>query len=419
MAIVDPCRIQNEDRLSFLEAVRAATIGSDNGITPSRKMYETIFDILKDSPSLQLIMSSYQLLLELDKKFPKVNLSNTGKSVVAKEPWSPFSLGQKHSTYGKETSQSGDPLDSLGFYQLVENIAQDFTEAKSLKHVGDMLMFQYLVYVLEKDFRSRNTVYKETNGWNLLGESILNMLLVCRGINYTGLMKNCISILCKDNSQNTVVASDFALNTSYFEWKQMTCMAVEKFLSLVIELDNTKQADPKVQITAVDRLRTPLIEIIRDELSYNKQILSRLLQVFSDPKGKIEIILQYISSYSKKASTCTQRSSISSGNTSLDDVLSYFSSETSTGNILSKISTNEVQLLLAHSFQAYFKLHGKNEDKTGIVQVCKDVIAAFKNLKNICKNMEMIPIGKEALFTAVAIVTMKSSRCSKIEVSRS
>lgn len=44
-------------------------IGSSDsyGIWLSRKMFEAIFHILKDADSLDLIIESYQLLIELDK----------------------------------------------------------------------------------------------------------------------------------------------------------------------------------------------------------------------------------------------------------------------------------------------------------------------------------------------------------------
>ncbi|PIA46874.1 hypothetical protein AQUCO_01500425v1 [Aquilegia coerulea] len=67
--------------------------------------------------------------------------------------------------------------------------------------------------------------------------------------------------------------------------------------------------------------------------------------------------------------------------------------------------------------QAHLKLQHHNEhiaesskDAKGssFVQICKDVISAFQNLRRLDKHMEMLPIGKQALFTAASIVSTKS-----------
>ncbi|XP_010248643.1 PREDICTED: uncharacterized protein LOC104591497 isoform X3 [Nelumbo nucifera] len=57
----------NDDRLAFLDAVRASSIVPEIGTAPTSKMLSAIFQILKDGTSLELIMESYQLLIELEK----------------------------------------------------------------------------------------------------------------------------------------------------------------------------------------------------------------------------------------------------------------------------------------------------------------------------------------------------------------
>nr|DAD30807.1 TPA_asm: hypothetical protein HUJ06_009658 [Nelumbo nucifera] len=58
----------NDDRLAFLDAVRASSIVPEIGTAPTSKMLSAIFQILKDGTSLELIMESYQLLIELEKR---------------------------------------------------------------------------------------------------------------------------------------------------------------------------------------------------------------------------------------------------------------------------------------------------------------------------------------------------------------
>ncbi|GJV16569.1 negative regulator of systemic acquired resistance SNI1, partial [Tanacetum coccineum] len=113
MVEVDDDTDDDTDGFSFLEAVRSGFLVPDNAdAAPTNKMYKAIFQILKDENSMDLLMSSYQLLLELDKRFPRVYLSVAEKSesfssllhddlVVVEEAWSPYSLGTDVSSSAK------------------------------------------------------------------------------------------------------------------------------------------------------------------------------------------------------------------------------------------------------------------------------------------------------------------------------
>ncbi|KAF5203151.1 Negative regulator of systemic acquired resistance (SNI1), partial [Thalictrum thalictroides] len=414
------------------------------------KLFSAIFHILKDNTSLELIMTSYQLLIELDKHFPRMKFSQsnsepssskTTELLVVEEDWSPFSLGPVSCYNEREASHknSGILLDSSDFFQLTQKIAQRFDEVNcqvpGLKLVGDMMLFQYLVNVLEQDFVSRNTGYKETESWSLIRESFLNMLLGSRSINYKGVMKDWVSILSKEfyhpngviinnlenakqSSGDTVQHYDVALGISYLEMKKKTYMAMQKFFSLIMELDIIKkQADTQGQTSRADGGRTPLLEIILDELTCDEDLFSQFLQVFSDPKWKLEMIVQYFSKYLTKPSVRTRRSSNSTEVETLDDILSCFASDTNTRSIIKKTGTDVAQLLLAHAFQAHLKLEHHNEHRadsskdtegSSFVQICRNVISGFQNLRRVDKHMEILPIGKEALFTAATIISMKS-----------
>ncbi|KAF6155958.1 hypothetical protein GIB67_039289 [Kingdonia uniflora] len=398
LAILDPSGVKDsrdveDDRLTFLEAVRAASLVPENGIVPTSKMFSAIFCILKDATSLELIMESFQLLNELDKV------------------WSPFSLGIESSCSNKEVTyrNSGDPLDP---YPL-----------------ADMLLFQFLVDILEGDFSPRNTVYKDTMNWDLLKESFLNLLLGSRRISFKGLMKECLAIISPDLEETERPSNDycdFSLSSATLkEIEKRTYMAVNKLLTLIIELDmSKKQADMQGFTARAYGVRDEYD--VRNEIRGKRNLpwcvwddltLSALSIVFSDPKWKLEIVLQYFWKYLTKPSVRTRRCNSSSEDATFDDVLRSFSNDKSTKSLVKSISTEVAQVLLAHGLQAYLSLQHHVDGNTtssegvrggSVVQICKNVISAFQSLGRIDKNMEMIPFGRQAVFTAATILSTKS-----------
>ncbi|XP_062161561.1 negative regulator of systemic acquired resistance SNI1 isoform X2 [Alnus glutinosa] len=418
-----------DDRIAFLDAVRAASIVPESGTPPTNKMFEAVFQILRVGKSLELMMASFQLLNELDKRYPRVYLSNSDKSksssnaplelVVVKEAWSPFFPGLGTSSSEREAAgkDSGGPLDSSS--------------------LGRMLLFQYLVNVLEGDVLPRNSVHEETMKWAFLRESFLNMLLGSRKLNYKGLVRDCLAIMCGlseiqsafSNNQiypeNSVAKSpdtcDTAVAIALPEIGNKTCTAMQKFLILIMELDiSKKKAEMQGYTTRADGVRTPLVEVILDELTYNSEILSPFLQVFNEPKWKLEIILQYFWKYTAKPSIRTRRSNGSSDDATFSGALKCFSSSTSTKGIIKKIGIEVVQLLLAHGFKAHLFLLSEqcpalgisdfNEDVRGnsLVEICKNMISAFNSMKRADEHMEVLSFGKEALFTAATILSTKT-----------
>ncbi|KAG6754926.1 hypothetical protein POTOM_040730 [Populus tomentosa] len=365
----------NDDRLAFLEAVRSACIVNEN--PPTSKMREAVFQILRVGKSLELITESFRLLNDLDKRFPRVYLSEKEASesshlVVVEEGWSPFLFNLENASREREAggrSISG-PLDSLGFLQLMQELAEVANEgnlqALEIKSLRNMLLFQYLVNALEGDFLPRNRVYEETMNWTHLRESLLNMLLI-------------------------------------------------------MDLDmSRKKADMQGSTTRADGVRTPLMEIILDELTYDTDMLSPFLKVFNEPKWKLEIILQYFSKYTTRLSTRTRRSNGPTEDaTTFSGVLNCFSNITSTRSITKKIKADVVQVLLAHAFQAHLSSSSqqdadgisasKDEGKSGsLVEICENIISAFSNLRRTYAKMEILPIGKEALFTAATILSTET-----------
>ncbi|KAB1221997.1 hypothetical protein CJ030_MR2G018489 [Morella rubra] len=424
-------RDANDDRIAFLEAVRAASIFPESGTPPTSKMREAVFQILRVGKSLELIMESFQLLNELDKRYPRVYLSNLDKSkssssaplelVVAKEAWSPFVAGFGTSSSEREGADksSGGPLDSsysgfeyqlhvsvveaevVGFQLLIQDLAEVAREANfqvlDTKSLGSMLLLQYLVNFLEGDILPRSDVYEETLNWTLLRESSLHMLLGSRKLNYKALVRDCLSIMCglcqiqsalsndQIYSENYVAKQfdnhDTAMAIALPEIGKNTCIAMQKLLTLIMELDKSKKkADMQGHTTRADgvrlhllyvdihfvcvchlfdesnyssgiQCRTPMVEVILDELTYNKEILCQFLQVFNDPKWKLEIILQYFWKYTAKPSVRTRRSNDSTEDATLNGALKCFTNSTYTKSIIKKIGIEVIQVLLAHAFK--------------------------------------------------------------------
>ncbi|KAG8385484.1 hypothetical protein BUALT_Bualt03G0050100 [Buddleja alternifolia] len=430
----------NDDRLAFLEAVRTASLLPDNGSAPTgelicklvdRKMFDAIFHILKDVDSLDLIIESYQLLVELDKRFPQVYLSkgeHSGSSspskvisqlVAVEEAWLPFNLGlDSYNEKGETKNHPRSSMDSSAFHALIQEVGKVAKEMKSeaveATFLKNMLLLQYLITVLEGDFLPRNSTYQESMNWTLLRESLLNMLLGSRKILYKGLIKDCLFIMChlsqsivfsgetsypENSSGELSDETSSALALALPEVKKSTCTVLKKLLSMIMELDSSRQAaDQQGLTTRADGVRTPVV---------------------FDPKWKLEIIIQYFQKYIPKSSVQTRRSSATVNIENFDGVLKCLSNRNSTKSIIKKISTEVVQLLLAYAFQAYLAIsyeHAsegfsdamKNDNSDSVGEVCNKVVSAFTCLRQEDPGTEILSVGKEALFTAATILLSKS-----------
>ncbi|KAM6574796.1 hypothetical protein CsatA_023123 [Cannabis sativa] len=432
----------NEDSLAFLEAVRAISIVSLNGTPPTNKMFQEVFRILRCGESLELIMASYKLLTELDKSFPRVYFANvqnslsdsnaTSELVVANEGWSPFDFSPEFSSYRREGDKDqGGPVDSYDFHCLIQDLARVTNEMNfqksDTKSLRNLLLFQYLVNILEGDFVPRNSAYNEgLVSWTLVKESLLNMLLGSRKINYKNLVKDCLTIMCQlyqsseVSEEKSAKNCDTAVILALPEVGKNACISMQKFLTIIMELDTSKKnADKEGFTTRADGIRTPMVELIVDELTYNRDIFHPFLQVYDDPKWKLELVVLYLWKYVGKPSVRTRRSNGSIGDTTFGGALKCFSDVAGTKSAIKKIGTEVIQLLLVHGFQAYLSLpcenlyesiSAANGERTNYfhIEICKSIISAFRNLRAADKHMEITSFGKEALFTAATIISMKS-----------
>ncbi|CAA0823637.1 negative regulator of systemic acquired resistance (SNI1 [Striga hermonthica] len=420
----------DDDRLAFLEAVRTASLLPDNGSAPTPKMCEAIFRILKDVDSLDLIIESYQLLVELDKRFPRVYLSKdqnsssplkiTSQVILVEEAWLPFNLGLD--SYREKGTGKNHLVDAAGFHAIIQEIAEMAkelkSEAKGTTFLKNMLLLQYLITVLERDFLPRIHNYHESMNWNVLRESLLSLLLGSRKVMYKGLTKDCLLIMC-----NMFQSPEFSEETSAHESstgellhetnravalalpdaKKSTCTVLKKLFVMIMELDSSRKiADQQGLTSRADGVRTPIAEIILDELIYDNDILYSFLQVF-DPKWKLDIIVQYFQKYIPKAccllSLClriyssvqTRRSSDKINIDNFDGILKCLSNSNRTRSIIKKMSSEVVQLLLAYAFQAYVELSyhaseglsnmAEHDKSNSVVEVCKNIVSAFTCLK--------------------------------------
>lgn len=434
-----------DERLAFLDAVRASSIGLEGGKPPSSKIFEAVFHMLRTEKSLQLIVASYKLLVDLEKHFPREYLSGKDDSlsssnsppklVGAEEAWSPLILGSDKAAVvgGASDKQSGGPLDPSSFHLLIEELAKTLADsnikATSIKSLSlqSLLLFQYLVIVLEGDFLPRNA----TMNWSLQRESLLNMLLGSRKMNYKSLMKNCMEVICllcelleNDLCKNVEVEKSSECNTALslalLEVLKNTRVSIEKLLVMIMALDmSKKKADIEGNTSRSDGPRTPLVDIILDELAYSKDNIPHFLKAFSEPKWKLEIVVQYLWKYMTKPSARTCRSNGVTEDTTFDGALKCFSNNTGTKSIIKKIGADVVQLLLAHGFQAQLSILSerntndniagdRKEGASALVDLCQEFISAFDSLISTDGDLEILSIGKEALFTAATVISMKS-----------
>ncbi|XP_057526771.1 negative regulator of systemic acquired resistance SNI1 isoform X6 [Amaranthus tricolor] len=384
----------HDDRLAFLEAVRFSSIVPENGTAPTCKMMEAIFEIMRDAKSLELILASYRLLSELEKSF---QLLLESLCEVAK---------------GTKSSDT------------------------KLEFLTKMLLFQYLIDILEGDFLPRNSSFLENLNWTSLRDSLLNKLLGSRRLNYKNLVKDSLFILCnqfhahyltnhdtgaaKSSSPTMCDNSDPALAFCLPDAEKCTCKAVQRFLIMMMDLDSSrKKAGMQGLTTRVDGVRTPVIELIMDELSYHKDKISPFLQAFDEPKLKLEIVSQYIQKYNVKPSTRKRKLIDSPDDAAITGFLKCFLSSTSTKGIVRKVGSEAVQVLLAHLLQASMSIPDEHliEEISGLendfrssplVNICNSIISAFTKLKETDAHLELLPISKEALFTAATVLSTRS-----------
>lgn len=429
-----------DDRIAFIDAVRASC---EHGKPPTSKIFGAVFHMLRTGKSLELIVGSYKLLVDLDKHFPRVYLSgmddsrsssnSPSKLVVVKEAWSPIIdfVDKAAAVSEAGDKQSGGSLDPSSFQVLIEGLAEVLAETKfeaaSMEPLRNMLIFQYLVVVFEDDFLPRNA----TLNWSMQRESLLSLLLGSRKINYKSLMKYFMAILCQlsqlqsELSKHPVLQESSesklsknchtALSLALHGVLKDTCVSMEKLLVMIMDLDMARKiADIEGHTTRGDSPRTPLMDIILDELSYNKDSVPVFLKIFSESKWKLEIVVQYLWKYITKPSVRTRKSNGHTEDATFDGALKCFSNKTGTKSLIKKIGVDVVQFLLAHGFQAHLSILSKGNagDKQGgdsaIVDSCQTFISAFDSLRSTDAHMEILSIGKEALFTAATIIFMKS-----------
>jgi len=168
--------------------------------------------------------------------------------------------------------------------------------------MNDMLLFEYLVTDIERDFLPRHTLYKETLNWILLRESLLNKLVSSRRLAFKGFIKDCMSVICsRGNLYDLKKDCGSTIKFGQCEIANKAHLSVQKLLILVMELDVIKiEAETLGYTSRADGMRTPALDIIVDELTYNKDLIRSFLHGFSDAKWKLEIILQYFWKYFPK-----------------------------------------------------------------------------------------------------------------------
>nr|GEV08315.1 negative regulator of systemic acquired resistance SNI1 isoform X1 [Tanacetum cinerariifolium] len=160
---------------------------------------------------------------------------------------------------------------------------------------------------------------------------------------------------------------------------------VKRTCGSIIELDSSKKAADMDGLTArADGTRTPAMEIILEELTYDKNILVPFFQALDKPKLKLDMAVQYLQKYIPKTSVRTRRSNGSENDSTFGGILKYFSNGNNTKSIIKKISTEAAQLLLAHAFQAYILLPSQQSTDSSkdivdnsLLEICNNMVSAF------------------------------------------
>ncbi|CAD6247830.1 unnamed protein product [Miscanthus lutarioriparius] len=442
MAILDSSGIKDsrdlhDDRVAFLEAVRSACLAADNPSAPSWRMYNGVFQILRNSSSLELAVASFHLLTELGKQYPRTYVTDSSghqSLMVVKECWLPFLLGNGavSSEIGGNVRSSDHLFDPSRFSLLIEAIVEPTNatdDDNGIKAIKNMMLFQYLVNTLEADFVPRHIAYKESLDWVIFRESLLNMLLGSRKLMFKSFVKNCMFILlnqyhpeAKDEVEDIVPSErkaksasdhDFSLNYSSFE-SERTLVSLRKLFVMVMKLDLIrKEADTLGLTSRADGFRNPIMEIILDELTYNSSYLSPFLLAFVEGKWKLEIILQYFSKYCGKGPVRTRRRSDNSQeDLKLESVLSFFLTATSANAIVKKMGAEIAQLLLTHAYQVCLSVQDVTSNSTAtsekigatLQEISSNFISAFQNIRKASPNIRISPFEKEALFTAATLI---------------
>ncbi|CAN1229699.1 Negative regulator of systemic acquired resistance SNI1 [Linum grandiflorum] len=420
-------RENHDDRIAFLEAVRSSCLAPENGSSPTKKMYQAVYEILRAGKSLELIMQSFWLLSELN-KVVSASESKELQLVMADEVWSPFVLNSDAGSAKKQAVKKNSikPLDSLAFHLLVKELIEVATiESPQIQSLRTMLLFQYLVDVLEGDFMPRNKLFEETSNWVPVRESLLNLHLSSRKMQFKTFIRDCLTAFCglSDPSIASEADHDATMDVEesessaaaaivWAEVKNNTCTALQKLLVAIMEFDvSRKVAEAQGSTTRADGVRTPLVELVLDELIYDSEMLSPFLQRFNEPKWKSELILQYLQKYVPNPSVRTRRSNSPPEDHTISGILKGLSNLASSKSIAKKIGTDAVQLLIAHAFQAHLSLCSSKQDgeeTTDVAEMCEDVIAAFNTLQTADQKLEIQAIGREALFTAAMILSTKT-----------
>ncbi|CAN1327309.1 Negative regulator of systemic acquired resistance SNI1 [Linum perenne] len=344
---------------------------------------KAVYEIMRAGKSLELIVESFLLLSKLDKtaylsslvqRYPRVSLRNAGGSkelqlVMAEEAWNPFALNLDAGSVKKEAvnKNNSKPLDALAFHVLIQEL--DKIESPEIQS--------------------------------------------SRKIQYKSLIRDCLAAFFElihpssalgadlDATKDVVISeSSAAVAIIWEEVKHNTCTALQKLLVAIMEFDvSMKVVDAKRSTSRADaaRSRAPVIELVLDELLYEKEMLSPFLQPSVRTRSSNDLLEDLHT---------------------ISGILKGFSNFTTAKSIARKIGADVVQLLIAHAFQAHLSLCSSKQDGEGttddaagssVVEMCEDVIAAFNSLKKTASwKLEIQPIGKEALFTAAMILSTKT-----------
>lgn len=444
----------------FLVDVRTSALGSVSPLPPSWGTYCKVFSILRYALPIQLCLDSLNLLIELDKRYPRAHLNNSDsiatdssggeELMVKKKMWFPFIVESENFHDEANTPLHRKILIDFAYFSiLIEDIVRG--APSSSKIVEKMLLFQYLVRVLEDDYLFRQTSYNRTLNWEFLRESVVSMLLASRKMNYRNLVHNCMLIASKGVFHEANISLEDLKGTeiSYFdlsqscnvgpfyafpEFRKNTCVAAQKFLIMIMELDLILKETEKSGFTS----RAPILETIIGELIYNKNQILPFLEVFGEPKWKLEMILLYLGKYCKKdvhkikeeypddwlmaefltlPTTDTKKTNDSPCDGTLQSIMNFFSNRAISCGILREITFEVALFLVAQAFKCYLSLQADPKNavfltrmigESTLLEVCSGLISTFQCICELD--------GKKYVFTTLELeaLLLAKSICRRL-----
>ncbi|CAK9880803.1 unnamed protein product [Sphagnum jensenii] len=463
----------DDEQHIFLETIRAVSITPAVARVPPKEIYDAILNGIQESKSVELTVASFQLLHDLDLRHPQATLRTVkGKSdkdleyefIVTKDIWSPFdhTFQVSQPTGAPKGAPPRVPTDLYALLECIEEqlgydewcktpqmkIVNSRKEQDPYLRLLQFLMLQWLASLLKSDAQIRAQAFQAnpSNNFHLVQNSLIRRLL--QGP-YRGNTKNLLKFLlhiiartsdeqeweskteCKEEdmgdkvedtntgdkvegdlldnqSSDPLAATEIVIHTNPYIRDCDFSNLAHTVLFMVMELDTYKALDDQIERRSNGRSGKHFVDQLLSLLQYESHLLEPFLQVLENQQHKLKIIIEYFVTHAPKS----MREKLMTISTA-QELFGCIASATNSANVCKTFGSYELQLLLAHAFQAFLEIDavqrlekGQTESSSsksiGCVQ--KMLLEAFGNLRHLMKDSgELCPAAAQALFVAKAI----------------